>query len=87
MRGDEAVSGSAAGADLEEGHGSLRSVQRKNHAVCYQILDLWWDNRLNESVRDFSTTMDALCMVWNNSPRECNNRTARGRRWRWRVKE
>ncbi len=40
VRGDEAVSGSAAGADLEEGHGSLHSVQRKNHAVDAQSASL-----------------------------------------------
>jgi hypothetical protein len=78
VRGDEAVNGAAVGEALEGEHGSLRSLAtRKNHAVCYQILEQWWDNRLSEKVRGAVNDMDTLCGVWNSSPRECNNRSER----------
>jgi hypothetical protein len=76
VRGNEVVNGSFAAS--EEDHGSLRSLAtRKNHAVCYQILNTWWSDRWEEKVRGAVNDMDSLCEVWNNSPRECNVRSER----------
>lgn len=78
VRSDEAINGAAVGTTLDEAHGSLRSLAtRKNHAVCYQILDQWWDDRLAQKVRGSVNEMDALCEVWNGNPSQCNNRTER----------
>ncbi len=53
---------------------------RPNHKVCYEILDMWWNERLSEKMRSAVTTMDVDCEAWNSSPLECNNRAQRTRR-------
>lgn len=65
------------GASLRESVQQSLELEKKNNAVCDQILNSWWPERVALKTRDTAVAMDDVCAQWNGKPDLCNFKTNR----------
>uniref|UniRef100_A0A7S2RCC7 Uncharacterized protein n=1 Tax=Mucochytrium quahogii TaxID=96639 RepID=A0A7S2RCC7_9STRA len=60
---------------------SKRAVKRNanNPAVCYKILDNWWQTRLSQKYRDNLVPMDAMCANFDGELDACDHAGSQAR--------